>query len=155
MTARTLRLLVRSGLVSVALALAASCSNSNSSTAPSATLSTDTITGVLNPGGTDSHTFTVNYSSAYTDASITVTKLTTVANGTPQMITIGVGFGTTNVGVCTTAAAFTNPAAPFNTELPTSGSPFIAGQYCVQVFDNPANPTVTEPLNYSLNVKHY
>ena len=36
--------------------------------------------------------FTVTYSSAYTDASITVTSLKTVANGTSQSITIGVGF---------------------------------------------------------------
>lgn len=122
---------------------------------PTAVLSTEVFTGTIAPLGTASHPFTVNYAAAYSDASITVTALATVGNGTPQSITIGVGFGTTNLGVCTRAAGYSNVAAPLNTELPTSGTPFIAGLFCVQLFDNPAVPTVTEALSYSITIKHY
>jgi len=64
----------------------------------------------------------------------------------------GVGFGTLNLGVCT--PVLTNPAATIGGELPTNTSPFVTGTYCVQVFDNPAAPTVPEPLTYSITVKH-
>jgi hypothetical protein len=132
---------------------AAACGDSP--TAPSAELTTETFTGTLAPRGLSFHTFTVNYSFAYSDASVTVTKLTTVADGTEKQITVGVGFGTISVGACTRAAALTNPTAAYNTELPTNGSPFLAGTYCVAIFDNTDAPTVTEALTYTLVVKHY
>jgi hypothetical protein len=110
------------------------------------------FTGTINPLGTASHSFTVAYAGG-SNASITVNSLVTVANQTSQAITIGVGFGTLNLGVCT--PAITNPAATIGTELPTSTSPFGNSTYCVQVFDNPAAPTVPEPLTYSITVKHY
>jgi len=103
--------------------------------------------------GTASHNFTVTYSAAATNASITVTSLATVADQTPQAITIGVGFGYLNLGVCT--VVLSNPAAPIGTELPTTTAPFQGATYCVQIFDNQASPTVTEPLTYTLTVKHY
>jgi hypothetical protein len=78
-----------------------------------------------------------------------------VANATPQPITIGVGFGEISVGVCTRLGSLSNPAAPLNTELPTTGGVFSPGTFCVQVFDNPVSPTVTEPLNYTITVRHY
>ncbi len=115
----------------------------------------DVFTGIIRPLGTDSHQFTVNYTAAQSDASVKVTSLTSVATGAPANITIGVGFGNTNVGVCTISSTVTNVAAPLNTELPTTGEPFVAGPYCVEIFDNPAAPTVTEPLNYSLTVSHF
>jgi hypothetical protein len=152
--ARMARLVVILGLV-FGTGSAAGCGSSTTATTPSAVLTTDTFTGTISPLGTDSHTFTVNYGSAYSDASITVTSLATVANGTARAITVGVGFGTSNLGVCTRSASYSNAAAPLNTELPTSGAPFIAGLYCVQVFDNTDNPTVTEPLTYAITVKHY
>ncbi len=149
------------GRLAGALALCASgllvstCSNNNTATTPSAVLATENLTGTISPLGTASNNFTVNYSAAYSNASITVTSLKTVADGTPQAITIGVGFGSTNLGVCTRSATFSNGAAPLNAELPTTGSPFIAGVYCVQIYDNPDSPTVTEPLTYAVTVKHY
>jgi hypothetical protein len=153
------RCMARGGLV-LGLMLAVSTANGCGGTtaaaaSPSAVLSTDSFTGTISPLGAASHTFTVNYSGAYTNASLTVTSLTTVASAAAQAITVGVGFGTSNLGVCTRSSTYTNPAAPLNTELPTTGSPFIAGVYCVQVFDNPDSSTVTEPLNYAITVKHY
>jgi hypothetical protein len=137
------------------IAAGSGCNKQSETTTPSPVVATDTFTGVIGPLGSASHTFTVTYSSAYTDASVTITSLKTVANGTAPSITIGVGFGTTSVGVCTKAAALTNGTAPLNTELPTTGGVFGPGTYCVQLFDNPDAPTVTEPLNYAISVKHY
>jgi hypothetical protein len=133
--------------------LAAGCGDSP--TAPTAELVTETFTGTLTPLGLVSHTFNVNYAQAYSDASVTVTRLVTVADGTERQISVGVGFGVISVGVCTRAAALTNPTAAYNTELPTNGSPFLAGPYCVAIFDNTDAPTVTEPLTYTLTIKHY
>jgi hypothetical protein len=119
------------------------------------TLATENFTGAIAPGGTASHTFTVRYQVSYTDASVTVTSLTSVATGAAAPITIGIAFGNINQGICTRAPSYTNPAALLNQEQPTDDLPFIAGSYCVQIFDNPTGSTVTEPLNYTLTVRHY
>ena len=119
------------------------------------TLATENFTGTIAPGGTASHTFTVRYEVSYTDASVTVTSLTSVATGAPAQITIGIAFGNINQGICTPAPSYINPAARLNQEQPTGDLPFRSGAYCVQIFDNPAAPTVTEPLNYTLTVLHY
>lgn len=137
----------------LSLGLVAGCSNSP--TSPTAELVTETFTGTLAPRGLQFHTFTVNYAQAYSDASVTVQKLTAVSDGAERPITVGVGFGQISVGTCTRAAALTNPTAAYNTELPTNGSPFLAGPYCIAIFDNIDAPTVTEPLTYTLVVKHY
>jgi len=130
-------------------------SNSTTPTTPTPVTPTqvsDTFTGTIAPLGTDTHNFTVTYT-AGSNASITINSLVTVADQTPQSITIGVGFGYLNLGVCT--VVLTNPAAPLGTELATTSQPFSNGTFCVQVFDNTAAPTVLEPLTYSLTVKHY
>ncbi len=137
----------------LSIGLVAGCNDSP--TSPTATLVTETFSGTLSPLGVSAHTFTVNYAAAYSDASVTVTRLVTVADGSERQITVGVGFGTISVGVCTRAAALTNPTASFNVELPTNGSPFLAGPYCIAIFDNTDAPTVTEPLAYTITVKHY
>ena len=113
---------------------------------------TDTFTGTINPLGTDSKNFTVTYTLG-SNASITVNSLVTVADQTPQSITIGVGFGYLNLGVCN--VVITNPAATLGAELTTTTSPFASGTFCMEVFDNTAAPTVTEPLTYNVTVKHY
>jgi len=141
--------------ITVGVAACGGSNNPAAPTTPAAVLATETFTGTISPLGTAFNSFTVNYAGSNSDASITVTSLTTVASGTPQAITIGIGFGTVNLGVCTRSASYTNPAAPLNTELTTTGMPFSAGSFCVQVFDNTSAPTVTEPLNYSITVKHY
>ncbi len=145
---------VLSGL-SLMLTLGLSAGCADNPTAPTAELVTETFTGTLTPLGVSSHTFNVNYAQAYSDASVTVTRLVTVADNTERQISVGVGFGTISVGVCTRAAVLTNPTAAYNTELPTNGSPFLAGTFCIAIFDNTATPTVTEPLTYTLTIKHY
>ncbi|MCC7010072.1 MAG: hypothetical protein IT184_14795 [Acidobacteria bacterium] len=142
------------GLVCSVTAVAAAC-NKNDSTAPSPILTTDTFSGTINPGSVSSHAFNVNYSYAYTDANFTISSLTSASSGNPVSITLGVGFGTYSVGVCTRVAGVTNPTAPISQKLPTNTQPFGPGTYCIQVFDNPDAPTVTEPLKYTLVVEHY
>ena len=118
-------------------------------------LTTDVFTGTIVPLGASHHPFTVNYAVSNTDASLTLTSLTTVANGSVPAITVGLAFGNLNGGVCTRAPSYTRTAVSVNQELPTVDLPFSAGLFCVQIFDNPDRPTVTEPLNYSLTVRHY
>jgi len=153
MTRKTLLFLV--GLVASLTFVSACNKNSSSSTTPSPILTTETFNGTVNPGGTASHAFNVSYSYAYTDAALTVSSLTSVATGATPNITVGVGFGTYSVGVCTRVANVTNATAPIGTKLPTTGQQFGPGTYCIQIFDNPAAPTITEPLRYTLTVEHY
>ncbi len=149
--------MLRRGLICaffpVLIAGAAGCGSSSPTAPTTPTIISDMFTGTLSPLGTDAHGFTINYAGGASDASITVTALATVANQTPLTITIGVGFGTLNLGVCT--PALTIPVAAIATELSTNTSPFVNGTYCVLVFDNPTAPTVTEPITYSITVKHY
>lgn len=127
---------------------------SDSPTEPTPTLETETFSGTLAPLGVASHTFNVAYGGT-SDASVTVTRLVAASDSSDRAITIGVGFGSVNVGVCTRAAAYTNPKADLNVELNTNGGAFPAGQWCVAIFDNTDAPTVTEPLLYTMVVKHY
>jgi hypothetical protein len=122
---------------------------------PQAVLVTEVLTGVITPLGTVTHQMTVNYTHTATNASAIVTAMTTVANGTSQPVTIGMGFGTLAAGVCTRVAALTNAVSPFNTKLFVPPGTFNAGTFCFQVFDNPDAPTVIEPLNYSITLEHF
>ena len=127
-------------------------SGCGSTTSPTPTLSTETLTGTVKTGGSDSKSFTVNYASSASDASVAVTALKTAAAGTDLAVTIGVGFGSVAFdGSCTRSAAYSATAAQVNQELIASGA-FSAGTYCVQVFDA---GTLTEDATYTLTVKHY
>jgi hypothetical protein len=140
-------------IVSLACGLGLAIGCSASTTAPTPTQVTVNFSGTINPLGSDFHTFPVNYTGGASDASVEVTSLTTVATGAPVSITVGLGFGIVSLGVCN--LSIINSAAPLNTALPTSGEPFTAGTYCIEIFDNTAAPTVTQPLNYMLSVTHY
>jgi len=119
------------------------------------TLTTEVFTGTISPLGTSHHPFTVSYAVTFTDASLTLTNLSAVSNGSVPAITVGLAFGSLSAGVCTRAPSYTRVAVSVNQELPTVDQPFSAGVFCVQIFDNLDKPTVTEPLNYSLTVRHY
>jgi hypothetical protein len=116
------------------------------------------FTGTLQPLGVDFKTFTISYAQGSTDLSITVNSLTTVAASTPLTgVTIGVGVGTVSGATC--ALQVQNPAAVIGQELfaPNGAN---AGTYCVQIFDCPTgtsgcSSTLTEPVTYSMAVKHY
>jgi hypothetical protein len=142
-------------LVAACFVLAAGC---GSATAPSPTLQTETFTGTLQPLGTDFKTFSVAYTQSSTDLSVKIDSLQTVAASTPVTgITMGIGFGAVSGGSCSLQVQ--TPTAALATELfaPNGAS---AGTYCVQIFDCPAGTTgctsmLTEPVTYSMTVKHY
>src|SRR5438874_2074315 len=46
----------------------------------------------------------------------------------------------------------TAPAAVIGSEYPTMGGIFTDGTFCLNVFDN---GTVTEPVNYTVTIRHY
>jgi len=140
-------------MIAAGAVIAAGCGSSNQPTAPTETpvLSTETFTGTVQPAGKDSKAFTVTYSSDYSDASITLTALTN-ASGAAVQTTMGLAFGTIAFDTsCTPAAQLTAPTAAIGQELRTPAV-FYSGKYCVSIFDA---GTVTEPLNYSITVKHY
>jgi hypothetical protein len=142
-------------LCAMLLSIGAGCGGS--STAPTPVAKTDVFTGTLQPLGADFKTFTISYTQGSTDLSITVNSLTTVAASTPVGVTIGVGVGTVSGATC--ALQVQNPAAVIGQELfaPNGAN---AGTYCVQIFDCPTgtsgcSSTLTEPVTYSMTVKHY
>jgi hypothetical protein len=125
---------------------------SKSTTAPTPQLTTDTFQGVVGVLGTSSQQFTVNYSYAASDGSISVTAMNAVSNNAAFGGTIGIGFGSIAFdGSCTLAPTYTNNAAALNQVMTASGV-FINGIYCFSVFDK---GTLTEPINYTVVVKHY
>jgi hypothetical protein len=131
-------------------ALGAACSDPP--TAPTPVLITDTFTGTIAPAGLDAKPFVVKYQADYSDASVTITGVTTVANATPLTITLGVGFGRIATdGSCARDPSYSSAAAVIGQELTAEGV-FLDGTYCIQVFDA---GTLTEPVAYSLTVKHY
>ena len=135
------------------LGLTASCSK-NSPTTPTATLVTEDKSGTLVVGGTDTKTFTVNYTYDYTPASVTLKSMTSVATGAaPSNTSIGLSFGSLNTfdGSCTRSSQATQNAAVVGVENAT-GSIFSVGPFCMQAFDA---GTLTEPINYTVTIKHY
>jgi hypothetical protein len=143
--------------VTFAALFAPGCGDSNPA-APTPVAQSESFTGTLQPLGTDFKTFTIAYTQAPTDLSVTVNSLTTVGNATPVTgITIGIGLGTVSGSTC--ATQIQAPAAPLNQELfaPNGAS---AGAYCVQIYDCPTGSTgctstLTEAVTYSMTVKHY
>jgi hypothetical protein len=155
MTTHASRRLAPLGLAALFLAAAAGC---GSATAPSPTLQTETFTGTLQPQGIDFKTFSITYKQSASDLSVTVDSLKTVANSTAVTgVTIGIGFGIVSGTTC--SLQIQTPVAPLAQEqfAPNGAS---AGAYCVQIFDCPAgttgcSSTLTEPVTYSMTVKHY
>jgi hypothetical protein len=153
-TRSTARRVLPIALGAIVFSMGAGC---GSSTAPSPVAMTEVFTGMLQPLGVDFKTFTVA-AQGVTDLSITVNSLNTVAASTPVTgITVGVGIGTVSGTAC--AVQVQNPAAVLGQELfaPNGASP---GAYCVQISDCPTGTsgctsTLTEPVNYSMTVKHY
>ncbi|MEO7189873.1 MAG: hypothetical protein ABI051_02325 [Vicinamibacterales bacterium] len=142
----------RSPLVVGLLLAAAAAGCSKNPAAPTPVLTTETFTGSLQVLGSSSKNFTVNYSLSASDASVTVTSLTTSANSTPITTTIGIGFGVPAFdGTCTRSATYSSSVAAINQELPALGV-FGQGTYCVQIFDA---GTLTQAANYTFVVKHY
>jgi hypothetical protein len=115
-------------------------------------LATETFTGSVPLLGYSSKNFTVSYAQGVSSASVTVTALTTVAANTPVTHTIGVAFGSLAFdGSCLQSATYTAAAATIGQEL-IAADAFSAGPFCVKIYDA---GTLTEPINYTVSVKHY
>jgi hypothetical protein len=124
----------------------------HSTTNPTPTLQTDTFTGTLEKLGTVSRNFDVQYALTVSDASLTVTSMTTVADGTPVTTTIGIGFGSIAFdGSCSRSTTYSANTANIGQELIASGV-FSNATYCFQIYDL---GTLTEPINWTVVVKHY
>jgi hypothetical protein len=145
------------GLSLTMLAMAGAGCTSDS-TGPSPIPQNETFTGTLQPLGTDFKSFTVAFEAAPTNLSAVVNSLTTVANSTPLTgVTIGVGFGVVVQGVC--SVQILNPAAVLGADQVVPGG-VTAGTYCVRISDCPASAVgcasvLTEPVTYSMTVKHF
>jgi len=148
-------------LGAILIPLLASCTTpGGSGSGPSPVPKTETFTGTLQPAGLDSKTFTVTFTAAATELSATVNSLTTVAGSTPVTgITIGVGFGVPTGVAC--AVQIQTPSATLGQELAVPGG-VNSGTYCVQISDCPPSASttgcsskLTEPVTYSMTVKHF
>ena len=117
-------------------------SSSNTPVAPTISATTETFTGTVNPGGSDSHNFTVAQSGG--QVSVTLT-----AAGPPATIFMGVGVGTPSGTACTLIAQ--SPPSQAGTASVLSGTA-QAGAYCVTVFDI---GNQTAPITYSVTVSHF
>jgi len=140
----------------IVLTIASACGSSTPVT-PTPMQQTEMFSGTLQPLGVDFKTFTI-VSQSVNDLSVTINSLTTVAAGTSVTgITIGVGFGVVSGSSCSLQVSST--AASLGQELFVQNGA-SAGAYCVEIFDCPTGSTgctstLTEPVNYSLVVKHY
>jgi len=129
-----------------------------SATAPDPVIQSETFSGTLQPLGTDFKPFTISYTQGTTDLSVIIDSLKKVSDGSSVTgITIGIGFGTLSGSTC--ALQVQQPVAALAQELfaPNGAS---AGSYCVQIYDCPTGTagctsTLTEPVTYSMTVKHY
>lgn len=146
------RLLALTTAASLAGFASAGCNKSQ--TVPTPVLSTDTKTGTLAPSGSDSKSFTINYAYSNTDGVLTLKSLTSVATGAAVNTTIGLAFGAPAFdGTCTKATQYTIQAAVIGQRYSTNGAaPFIAGPYCIVVFDA---GTLTEAVTYNVTIEHY
>ena len=155
MVMRTARRVFPIALCATALSIGAGCGGSPA--APTPVAKSDNFTGTLQPLGSDFKIFTIS-AQGTTDLSITVNSLTTVAASAPVTgITIGVGVGSVSGTSC--ALQVQNTVAVLGQEL-FAPSGAQAGTYCVQIFDCPTGSTgcastLTEPVTYSMTVKHY
>ncbi len=149
--ARRLPAIARCAIV---LTLAAGCGGSPS--APTPVAQTETFTGTLQPLGVDFKTFTIALQGT-SDLSVTVNTLTTAGGAAVTGITIGIGFGVVVGSAC--SLQIQTPVANLGQELfaPNGAAP---GPYCVEIYDCPTgatgcSSTLTEPVTYSMVVKHY
>ena len=156
MPPRTARRVLPIALCATVLLMGAGCGGSP--TAPTPVAKIENFTGTLQPLGIDFKTFIIAYAQGTTDLSVTVNSLSTVAGSTPVTgITIGVGIGTVSGATC--SLQLQTPVATLGQELfaPNGAS---AGTYCVQIYDCPTGATgctsmLTEPVTYTMTVKHY
>lgn len=138
MTTRTLGTVA--AVVAGAVLLAAACSDPQAPAAPTpvAPTITDTYTGTLLVGGTNTHPFTVN---AIGGVSVTLTSAQPAA-------ALGIGIGSTTTGGCTVLSRVT--VVP-GTAAQLVGTATVAGNFCLSVIDV---GNLVEPVTYTVSVFH-
>jgi hypothetical protein len=137
-------------IVAVCAIAAAGCSSddtSSSSTAltttPTVGLTTDNFSGTVQPGSSDTHSFTVVLTN-------TALSLDMTTAGPPATIQMGLGLGQTVAGTCQLiAGAFGTFQA---STVPQLSGAIGSGAYCVMVYDV---GNQTAPITYTLAVQHY
>jgi hypothetical protein len=151
------RRLVQFVLVAFVWLSLASCTSPG--TGPTLVLKNDVFTGTLQPQGADAKNFTVTFSAAPTDLSVTVNSLTAVTGGTPVTgVTVGIGLGLPSALAACGVQVLT-PNVALGQEIKLQGG-INAGTYCVQISDCPTGTTgctsqLTQSVTYNLTVKHY
>jgi hypothetical protein len=130
------------------VAFTAACGGSSTSpttVSSNATVTTETFTGIVQPMGTNVHTFTVTTPGA---VSVTMT-----AAGPPPTIAMGLGIGNpSSTGSCIFLSGGVNTNAIASATTPQlSGNVPASGAYCVAIGDvgNAAGP-----ITYSITVSH-
>jgi hypothetical protein len=137
------------GIVAICALAAAGCSSGDSSsspalsTTPTAGLVAENFSGTVQPGSSDTHSFTIVLSNLTLSVDMTTA-------GPPASIQMGLGIGQTVAGTCQLIAGGfgTYQASPAPQLSGTIGS----GVYCVMVYDV---GNQTAPINYTLVVQHY
>ena len=131
--------------LAVAAAFVAACggsSNPTTVTAPTGTVTTETFTGTVQPGGSDSHNFNVSIGGTV--------SVTLVSAGPPATITMGLGVGNpSSAGTCSFLQNGTTTTTA-GSVAQLSGS-LAAGAYCVSVVDV-GNAAVA--ITYTVTVAH-
>lgn len=119
--------------------------SSSSVTAPSATVAvtTESFTGTVTVGGSDSHNFTVALANGQLNATLT-------AAGPPSTIYMGLGLGAPSGSTCTliTGASLVTQASA---TAQLSGTA-AAGTFCVMVYDA---GNQTSDITYAVTVNHF
>jgi hypothetical protein len=135
-------LAVAVAIVCASVACSGNGASSPSTIAASAPVTTETFTGTVGVGGTDSHTFTVTL----------VGQLSVIltAAGPPPTIYMGIGLGNPTGSTCTLLASG-SAVAPAGSTAQLSGT-VDAGTYCVSVYDA---GNQTADVDYSVTVNHY
>jgi len=141
---------LRVAALGAVLLAAAGCTDSTGSTTPTvpttATL-TETFTGTLTQNGSATFTFAVTATGTVT---ATLTNLAP-ADGSANVVPIGLGMGTWNGALCNVTLAVDASLPNTNTaSIPAQAQ--LSGNFCVRVSD--ATGQITVPENYTVTVLH-
>ena len=135
------------GLALVGLSACSGGTSGGSSTTPTTPPlppTSETFTGTVSVGGTDSHSFVVKLSNGLVTANLT-------AAGPPPTIAMGLGIGVISSGVCQVLSGGA-VIATASTTAQLTGTNFQSGTYCVAVFDVGQQ---SADVTYSVTVTHY
>jgi hypothetical protein len=137
-------------LAGLALLACSACSGGSSGSTPT-TPSTpplaptsETFTGTVSVGGSDSHSFVVKLSNGLLTATLTATSPSST-------VPMGLGIGTSSNGTCSLLSGGA-VIATASTTAQLTGTNFASGTYCVQVFDVGSQ---SADVTYSVTVTHY